>query len=148
MRHLQPLHTPATHDRSLVMSSKAVRVPSSALLLPLSKLTTRNEGWSPTYHQRLVDATLRLPATKLPAAHSWRPFTWGPCISHSSRPCGTCIEWRAKDLMGVGDATCGSRSGWSRWSRGWRAREGRSFGDRTHTDRPQGSLSWAAERRE
>jgi hypothetical protein len=36
--------------------------------LPLSKLNTRNEGWPPTYHQRLVDATLTPPAAKHPTA--------------------------------------------------------------------------------
>jgi len=63
------------------------------------------------------------------------------------------ISWRLykmgrKESMEADDAACGSRSGWGRRTRGWRARESRPSGDPARAARAPGLLSRAADRRE
>jgi hypothetical protein len=79
MRDLQACATLSNYRPHTRSWSRGKRLESARRhsLWPFSKLNTRNEGWSPPYHRRLVDTTLRSPAAKLPTAHSWRPFTCG-----------------------------------------------------------------------
>jgi hypothetical protein len=63
MRDLQPLHTPATPDRSLVMSRLGVRVRSSALY---SEVTRASNGKSNLH--RNIGGVEEIPNDSVPAS--------------------------------------------------------------------------------
>jgi hypothetical protein len=76
------------------------------------------------------------------------PFTCGSVHQSLLQALWQLYRIGRNELIGVDDATCGSRSGWGRRTRGRRAREGRSSGDPARAARSQGPLSRAAERPE